>query len=214
MSISTRFRGFLPVVIDLETGGFESSTDAILEMAIVTLKMDEQGNLVEDEAHDFHIKPFAGARLDPKALEFTGIDVTSESRNAIREVDAMKQAFEIIRKKVKEAQCNRAIIVAHNAHFDLGFINAAIERNHIKRSPLHPFSCIDTASLSGLAYGHTVLAKTCKLAGIEFDGHQAHSALYDTRKTAELFCNIVNKWKELGGWPLAEATEDQANISA
>jgi ribonuclease T len=203
MSLSSRFRGFLPVVIDLETGGFEAKTDAILEMALVTLKMNDDGNLVADESHDYHIKPFAGARLDPKALEFTGIDVASPDRNAIREVDAFKEAFEVIRKAVKANNCNRAIIVAHNAHFDLGFINAAIERSNLKRSPLHPFSCMDTATLSGLAYGHTVLAKSCKIAGIEFDGNKAHSALYDTQKTAELFCSIVNRWKNLGGWPLA-----------
>jgi len=208
MSLATRFRGFLPVVIDLETGGFESSTDAILEMAVVTLKMDDLGVLSIDESHEYHIRPFAGARLDPKALEFTGIDVTSPERQAIREIDAFKEAFEVIRKAVKANNCNRAVVVAHNAHFDLGFVNAAIERNNLKRSPLHPFSCLDTASLSGLAYGHTVLAKSCKIAGIEFDGHQAHSALYDTQKTAELFCKIVNRWKDLGGWPLPEAPSD------
>lgn len=208
MSLTTRFRGFLPVVIDLETGGFEAKTDAILEMAVVTLKMTDDGRLEKDESHDFHIRPFAGARLDPKALEFTGIDVTSPERQAIREIEAFKNAFEIIRKAVKKHSCNRAIIVAHNAHFDLGFINAAIERNNLKRSPLHPFSCLDTATLSGLAYGQTVLAKSCKIAGIEFDGHQAHSALYDTEKTAELFCSIVNRWKDLGGWPLAEQPLD------
>ena len=208
MSIADRFRGFLPVVMDLETGGFEAATDAILEMALVTLKM-EDGKLVRDQSYEYHIKPFAGGRLDPKALEFTGIDVTDPNREAIREIEAFKAAFEIIRQDVKAKGCNRAVLVAHNAHFDLGFINQAISRNNIKRSPLHPFSCMDTATLAGLAYGHTVLAKACKLSGMEFDGKLAHSALYDTEKTAELFCRIVNRWHELGGWPLATPATDE-----
>jgi len=95
-------------------------------------------------------------------------------------------------------------MVAHNAHFDLQFVNAATERCEIKRNPFHPFSCFDTATLSGLAYGHTVLARACALAGIEFCNKSAHSAAYDAEKTAELFCAIVNKWKEIGGWPLIQ----------
>ncbi len=204
MVIADRFRGFLPVVMDLETGGFEASTDAILEIGLVTLKMLSNGDLAIKDSYAYNVKPFAGARLDPKALEFTGIDVMATDREAVREVNAFKAIFDIIRKEVKEAKCNRAVLVAHNAHFDLGFINAAIERSNIKKSPLHPFSCMDTATLSGLAFGHTVLAKACKLAGMEFDGKAAHSAKYDTEKTAELYCRIVNRYKALGGWPLEQ----------
>jgi len=205
MRIADRFRGYLPVVMDLETGGFESSTDAILEAGLVTLQVTDEGKLVQKGSYAFDIKPFAGARLDPKALEFTGIDVMSPTRVATREVTAFKEIFEIIAKEVKLAGCKKAILVAHNAHFDLGFINAAIARGNIKTSTLHPFSCLDTASLCALTYGHTVLAKSCQLAGIEFDGKSAHSAKYDTEKTAELFCDIVNRYQSLGGWPLANS---------
>lgn len=203
MSLSTRFRGFLPVVIDFETGGFNSATDAILEVAAVTLEMDDNGFLKPKETISFDIRPFAGARVDRAAIEFTGINPADPNRVAVREVDAIKELLEHVRKEVKLQGCTRASLVGHNAHFDLGFLNAAIERSNLKRNPFHPFSCIDTATLSGLAYGHTVLAKACKLAGMEFDGHSAHSARYDTEKTAELFCGIVNKWKTLGGWPLS-----------
>ena len=81
---------------------------------------------------------------------------------------------------------------------------AASERNKIKRIPFHPFATFDTATLSGLVYGQTVLAKACKVAGMDFNDRRAHSALYDTQKTAELFCCIVNKWKALGGWPICD----------
>ena len=93
----------------------------------------------------------------------------------------------------------------------MGFVNAATERCLIKRSPFHPFVSFDTTTLSGLALGQTVLAKACLAAGLEFNNSEAHSALYDTEKTAELFCFIVNKWQQMGGWPLAIDDETQPN---
>lgn len=196
-----RFRGYLPVVIDLETGGFNASTDAILEIAATILDIDNDGQLVISSTHDYNIKPFPGSRVEQAALDFTGIDPDDPDRNAINEEDALDEIFHIVRQAMKVHGCTRAILVGHNAHFDLGFLMAATERGHIKRSPFHPFTVFDTATLSGLAYGHTVLAKACELAGIEFSNKSAHSAAYDAEKTAELFCGIINRWQSLGGWP-------------
>lgn len=197
-----RFRGFLPVVVDVETGGFNAQTDALLEIAMVTLSMDEEGFLRPDKTLEAQIEPFAGANLEPEALEFTGINPNDENRETETESQALNRMFKAIREEIKEQHCNRAILVGHNAHFDHSFLKAAIERTQIKRDPFHPFSSFDTASLSALCLGHTVLAKSCKLAGIEFDNQQAHSAAYDTYKTAELFCYFVNRYKQLGGWPV------------
>ncbi len=200
-----RFRGYLPVVVDVETAGFNSSTDALLEIAATTLSLDEETGLFElDETMWFNVDPFEGANLEPSALAFTGIDPTNPLRGAVTEDEALKTLFKFIRKKIKAAGCQRAIMVAHNASFDLGFVNAATERCNIKRSPFHPFVSFDTTTLAGLALGQTVLAKACIAADIEFSNSEAHSALYDTEKTAELFCYIVNKWKTLGGWPLID----------
>lgn len=199
--IAQRFRGFLPVVIDVETGGFNAKTDAMLEIAAVILEMDSQGNIQIKDHYSKNIEPFPGAVVEQAALEFTGIDIYDPERNAEEEGDALREIFQPIRREVSETGCTRAVMVAHNAHFDLGFVNAAAERAQIKRNPFHPFSCFDTSSLSGLAYGQTVLAKACQAAKIDFNNQDAHSALYDTTKTAELFCSIVNRWKELGGWP-------------
>lgn len=199
--IAQRFRGFLPVVIDVETGGFNAKTDAMLEIAAVILEMDSQGNLQIKDHYSKNIEPFPGAVIEQAALEFTGIDIYDPERNAEEEGDALREIFQPIRREVSETGCTRAVMVAHNAHFDLGFVNAAVDRAQIKRNPFHPFSCFDTSSLSGLAYGQTVLAKACQAAKIDFNNQDAHSALYDTTKTAELFCSIVNRWKELGGWP-------------
>lgn len=201
-AIHTRFRGFLPVVIDVETAGFNSQTDALLEIAATIIGCKSDGDVYAKETVHCNVEPFRGANLEKSALEFTGIDPNSPFRNALPEKLALDKIFTPIRKAVKESQCTRAILVGHNAHFDHGFVFAAAERAAIKRNPFHPFSSFDTASLSALAYGQTVLAKACAAAGIEFDGHSAHSAKYDTEKTAELFCKIVNKWRHLGGWPL------------
>lgn len=201
--MSGRFRGYLPVVIDVETGGFNSNTDALLEIAAVTLTMDENGYLMPDQSYEAHVIPFEGANLEPAALAFTGIDPYAEDRNGISEAEALELIFKPIRKTMKSHDCKRAIIVAHNAAFDQGFLNAACERQNNKRNPFHPFSTFDTATLAGLAFGQTVLAKACDAANIDFDGKKAHSALYDTEKTAELFCYIVNRWKDLGGWEMA-----------
>lgn len=196
-----RFRGFLPVVVDVETGGFNAATDALLEIAATTIAMDEQGFVYPDQTWFFRVEPFEGANIEQAALDFTGIRLNHPLRMAVSEQEAIGEIFKHVRKAVKAAGCKRAVLVGHNAFFDLGFVNAAVERTQIKRNPFHPFSCFDTATLAGLAYGQTVLAKACSAAGIEFDGREAHSARYDTEKTAELFCGIVNRWQEMGGWP-------------
>ncbi len=204
ITFAERFRGYFPVVIDVETAGFNAQTDALLELAASVLHLDEStGDFSIDETIQFNIEPFEGANLEPKALEFTGIDPTNPLRGAVEEAQALKALFKLVRKKMKAAGCQRAIIVAHNAAFDLGFLNAATERCKIKRSPFHAFVSFDTTTLSGLALGQTVLAKACMAANIDFNNNEAHSALYDTERTAELFCHIVNKWRALGGWPLA-----------
>ena len=206
--LGKRFRGFLPVVVDLETGGFNAETDALLEVAMVILNMDEYGAIfVQDQVHA-HIQPFEGANLEPAALEFTGIDPYHPLRMAETEKEALNRMFKPIRDAIKHHGCNRAVLVGHNAHFDLGFLNQAIERSGVKRSPFHPFSCFDTATLGGLAYGQTVLARACDAAGLEFNHDEAHSARYDADLTAQLFCEIVNRWRDLGGW---DPNEDSAS---
>ena len=197
--ISDRFRGFLPVVIDVETGGFNPKTDAILEIAACILCMDDFGRLKIGETIAANVEPFAGARVDPRSLEFTGIDLEDPERNSIVEKEAMQKVLLPVRQELRATDCQRAILVGHNASFDLSFLNAAIDRVDYKRNPFHPFSSFDTATLGGLAFGQTVLARAVQAAGIEWNESCAHSAEYDTVKTAELFCTIVNRWKILTG---------------
>jgi ribonuclease T len=204
--IAERFRGYLPVVVDVETGGFDARTDALLEIAAVTLRMDEAGRLEPAETVACHVEPFTGAKVDPKALAFNGIDPEHPFRMALPEREALGKVFTVVRRAVKESGCKRAILVGHNAFFDLGFINAAVERTSHKRNPFHPFSTFDTVTLGGLAYGQTVLARAAEAAGIRWDPGAAHSAIYDTERTAELFCTVVNLWGDLAPSVLRRST--------
>jgi ribonuclease T len=191
--MARRFRGFLPVVIDVETGGFHSATDALLEIAAVLIDIEPDGTLKRGATHSYHVRPFEGARLDPAALSITGIDPFHPLRPALPEKDALGRVFREIRHAVHAHNCRRAILVGHNAAFDLGFLNAAIVRADVKRNPFHPFSCFDTATLAGAALGQTVLAKALAVAGIEWDPSSAHSASYDAERTADIFCLICNR---------------------
>ena len=188
------------MVVDVETGGFNSATDALLEIAACILRMDDFGRLFVAETVAANVEPFEGANIEPKSLEITGIKVDNPLRNALPEVDALRQVFQAVRKEVRATGCQRAILVGHNSFFDLSFLNAAIERTQFKRSPFHPFSSFDTATLAGLAFGQTVLSRGVQAAGIEWNEAEAHSAIYDTERTADLFCAIVNRWKILTGF--------------
>ena len=204
LDMAHRFRGFYPVVVDVETAGFNSQTDALLEIAAICLNFDSHNQLVPVEECHFHVMPFEGANMERAALEFTGIDPFNPLRQAVSEAIALKKTYQMIRAHKNANGCNRAILVGHNPGFDLGFVKAATERTNIKRNPFHLFSTFDTATLAGLMLGQTVLAKACDAANIDFNNAEAHSAIYDAQKTAELFCYMVNHFHELGGWPAAD----------
>lgn len=200
--IARRFRGFLPVIVDVETGGLNAQTDALLEIAAVIVRMDWQGCLRPAGTLAHHVQPFPGARLDPASMAVNQIDPDHPFRFAVSEQEALEAIFREIRREMRETGCHRAILVGHNAFFDQAFLNAAVARAKIKRNPFHPFSSFDTVTLAGLAYGQTVLARALQAAGIPWNEREAHSAIYDAERTAELFCRIVNRWKDLGGWKM------------
>ncbi|HEX7340610.1 MAG TPA: ribonuclease T [Rhodanobacteraceae bacterium] len=195
--MADRFRGFLPVVVDVETGGFDPERNALLEIAAVPIHMDADGWVHPDPVVSTQVESFPGARNEPRSLEITGIDPDNPLRGAIDERAALDLVFGEVRKAVRASHCQRAILVGHNAAFDLSFVNAAVKRTAHKRNPFHPFSCFDTVSLGGLAFGQTVLAKAVTAAGLDFDPHEAHSAIYDAERTAQLFCLVINRWKTL-----------------
>lgn len=201
--MAERFRGFLPVVVDVETGGFDCARHALLEIAAIPIELDADGNYVPGETVSTHVEPFAGSEIDPKSLAITGIRLDSPLRGALEERAALDHIFAPVRAAAKRNGCQRAILVGHNAHFDLGFLNAAVARVGHKRNPFHPFSTFDTVTLAGMAYGQTVLSRAVQAAGLSWDGEQAHSAVYDTERTAQLFCAVLNRWRQTAGQPPA-----------
>jgi ribonuclease T len=202
--MSERFRGYLPVVVDVETGGFDWTKHALLEIAAVPIDLDEQGRFVPGEVSSAHLVPAPGLQIDPKSLEITGIDLDHPFRLAKPEKEALDHVFAAVRAAVKKHDCQRAILVGHNAHFDLNFLNAAVARVAHKRNPFHPFSVFDTVTLAGVAYGQTVLARAMQAAGLQWNSADAHSAVYDAERTAELFCRIANQW----GVPIGAVAAD------
>jgi len=200
-----RFRGYLPVVVDIETAGFNAKKNPVLEIAAVIVEPDSQGQLVMTESHASHVVPFKNSELDEAALKFNKIDPYHPFRFALEEKDALTKLFTPIKAAIKRNQCSRAILVGHNPAFDMSFLNAAVARTALKKSPFHPFSSFDTATLGGLIYGQTVLAKIAQAAGLEWDNEKAHSALYDAEQTARLFCLMVNRWKYLEDFALAQS---------
>jgi ribonuclease T len=195
--MAQRFRGFLPVVVDVETGGFNPKTDALLEIAAVTLGMDAEGKLVRRDTHAYHVKPFEGANLEAASLKVNGIDPWHPLRPAVDEHEALSRIFKEVRTVMHEYGCTRAVLVGHNAAFDLSFLYAAAERAGIKRNPFHPFSTFDTVTLAGVACGQTVLRRAAAAFGMAWDDDAAHSARYDTERTADLFCTIVNRFQPI-----------------
>ena len=192
-----RFRGYLPVVVDVETGGFDWTRHALLEIAAIPIDLDDDGHFVLGDIVSAHVVPAPGTEIDPKSLEVTGIIIDHPFRMAKQEKEALDHVFAAVRAAVRRHGCQRAILVGHNAHFDLNFLNAAVARVQHKRNPFHPFSVFDTVTLGGVAYGQTVLARAVQAAGMEWNSADAHSAVYDTERTAQLFCRVVNRWKML-----------------
>lgn len=195
LPMSQRFRGFLPVVVDCECGGFNPNTDALLEVAAVLVEIQADGTLRPGESWRYHVKPFEGANVEAASLAVNGIDPYHPLRPALPEKEALTRLFKDVRRAMKENDCTRAVLVGHNAYFDLNFINAAAARNDIKRNPFHPFSSFDTATLAGVVLGQTVLGRALQTVGIEWNAEDAHSAGYDAQRTAELFCLMCNRLK-------------------
>jgi ribonuclease T len=188
--MAERFRGYLPVVVDVETGGFDWNRHALLEIAAIPVELDEAGRFVPGEVACAHLVPAPGTEIDPKSLEVTGIVLDHPFRMAKEEKPALDHVFAAVRAAVKRHNCQRAILVGHNAHFDLHFLNAAVARVQHKRNPFHPFSVFDTVTLGGVAYGQTVLARALTAAGLPWNQNEAHSAVYDAEPHRVVLTNL------------------------
>ena len=194
LSLGQYFRRFLPVVVDVETGGLNPHKHALLEVAVVFLKVGSAG-LIPGLSQHYHIRPFEKSEITESSAQFLGISASTKEYGSDHhqfEQDVFEELHDLISSRVEREGCTRAILVGHNAAFDLSFMQAAFKRNRIK-DPFHQFSTLDTVSMSAAILGHTVLSKACMAAGICWDNSKAHCAMYDCQQTAQLFCRTINQ---------------------
>ena len=126
--IKERFRKYLPVVVDLETGGFDPKTNAILEIAATLIVKNEGTQLLDvGKTYRYHIEPYEGLVVEQESLDFTKINLNHPLRNAIAEKDALDELFKIINTERTANGCSRAILIGHNAHFCLLYTSDAAD---------------------------------------------------------------------------------------
>jgi ribonuclease T len=97
MELKDRIRGYLPVVIDVETSGFNDKTDALLEICAILLSMDENGSFFPKTTLHYHVKPFDGANIESSAIKFNGIDIDNPFRLAVTEKRHFQKYLSILR---------------------------------------------------------------------------------------------------------------------
>ena len=162
---------------------------------MVTLKLEKNMLSIYDFDH-YHVVPKKYTRITNTALSFNKIIPDHPFRLALEEKKVLCKLYGKIKKNVKENKCLKAVLVGHNAWFDLSFLVEANKRNKITNMPLHQFTSFDTATLGALVYGQTVLSQILNAAHIKFNDEKAHSALYDAIKTAQLFCKVINQFSK------------------
>ena len=190
LPMQNRFRGFMPVVIDVECGGFIPYRCTVGNCRSVVGDSGD-GSLAAWGNWRYHVQPFPAptsngvTRCDGLSILFTRYAQRFQRRSAHAIVQEISQAM-------KDNDCTRAILVGHNACFDLNFLNAAVARTEIKRNPFHPFSSFDTATLAGVAFGQTGYRSRFKRPeslGIRTNAFGA----YDAQQTADCFARSANE---------------------
>ena len=92
MELSERFRGYLPVVLDLETGGFDHQVNPILELACCFVQMQDDRLSIKGQ-ESWNVQPVDGMVVEPASLKVTGIDLDDPHRDAMDEASVLKDFF-------------------------------------------------------------------------------------------------------------------------
>jgi len=185
------------VVFDLETTGLNPQKDKITEIGAVKIK---EGKIIGK--FSTFVNP--GVPIPSFIVKLTGItdDMVTDSP-PIEQV--LNEFIEFI---------EGAVLVAHNANFDMGFIkhNAKLMGEKIR----NPF--IDTLELSRKMFpelGKYKLNLVAKHLGIELENH--HRAVDDSMATAKIFLNCMDGLKEKGCKNIKDiqnAFDDEINLKA
>ena len=168
------------VVFDVETTGLSAERDRLIEIAAVKVK-----NGAEIDSFESYINPQRPiSELITRLTSITNDDV----RDAPLEKEVMTNFYNWLDKD--------DILVAHNAKFDLGFLDTCFERLGLENKNN---ASIDTLFVSraenkeAKRHGLSNLAKLYKVRLV-----QHHRAIYDTKATAEIFVKMLDQLYELG----------------
>lgn len=163
------------VVFDTETTGLLPHKDEVVQLGAVRVL---RGRIIEGEAMDQLVDP--GQPIPPGATKVHGVtDAMVRGKPDIAEIGRAFHRF-----------AEDAVIVAHNAPFDMAFL-----RRHAKRMGVewtHPV--LDTVLVSAVLFGaserHTLDA-LCERLGVTIPAHLRHTAMGDARATAEVLCRML-----------------------
>ena len=174
-----RLDGCAYVVLDVETTGLNTHADEIIEIGAVRIE-----NGIEVAEFSELINP--GREVPPKVVELTGITAAMlRDKRTLMEVMPEFAKF-----------CEGAVLVAHNASFDMAFFRRAFKKAGLP----FEFTLLDTLALVRNQYPHAKnhkLGSMCKLLGISLTN--AHRAVHDARATSVLLVKTLNEVRQQKG---------------
>jgi len=171
------------VVFDIETTGFSPVNNRIIEIGAVKVK----GGEIADKFSAF-VNPDVPIPFEIEKL--TGIN------------DSMVKDAPYIEQVLPEflSFCEGAVLVAHNAGFDMSFI----KENALRQGIFRKFTCVDTLGIARILLPHQgkhTLDAVAKAMGVSLENH--HRAVDDAQATAEIFVKFIPLLKEAGADTLA-----------
>ncbi|MBS4198992.1 PolC-type DNA polymerase III [Bacillus sp. FJAT-49732] len=167
------------IVFDVETTGLSAIYDTIIELAAVKIRNGEVVDKFESFANPHH-------PLSATTIELTGI--TDDMVKDAPEVEDMLQKF--------YEWSEDAIYVAHNATFDMGFLNTGFQKIGVGKSKNPVIDTLELARFLFPEFKNHRLNTLAKKFDIELTQH--HRAIYDAEATGFLFLKMLKDAKEKG----------------
>lgn len=163
------------IIFDTETTGLSNKDDRIIEFGGVEL----ENKFPTGKFLHIYINP-QGKKVHPDALEVHGI--TDEF---LLDKPSFKDIADEMLEFVKGAK-----LVAHNANFDMGFLNAELGR--LNKQPIGNEHVIDTLAIARRKHpmGPNSLDALCRRYGIDNSKREKHGALLDAELLAEVYIEL------------------------
>ncbi len=178
--IDKSFADAVYTVFDIETTGLSVNYDKIIEIAAVKI----QNNQIIEEYQTY---------IDPqKSLSQLTTKITSIKNSDLVGAPLIEDEIHKFYDFFKGT-----IMVAHNAHFDIGFIESELHKNNLYKEPL---VSVDTLSIARNCYGEGLKRFNLKAVARYFsvDLVQHHRAIFDTRATADIFLHMLRDARKQG----------------